>query len=609
MKLPDEVAGATLVAFGSALPDMLATSIGIATNNSDLGLGGVVGSAVIAFALIPGLCGLAVRAPSPITLYSVLRDSLVFGAGIGMLIYFCSDGRIEMWEAGCLAGGYIVYLLIVLIPVCCRKAMAKRKHSVSIRTSIHSTKHAAAVDGHSNASTGLLEQGHAPSRDNDSADNLEEARRKAVTETSYGSTRARPGHGGSTTLPQTIYQRQLSRIQEEEDLDAMSPPSSVTDDCMHQPSDADDVDAFSSSDSMTETLSRPARGKASSASGNPNRSALPKREYAALADKFNTDPGPEWMTGGFRYERGNGGSRFQKPGLLGATPAVMGYNFNAVNDAENRARAATHNAAFSNESRNRNRSTPARSWGGLYRWARRRRASMARAAAQHGGARGVSANDLLDADEGALATTDESVPDGKLMRLFKMIWWPFYFIFRWTIPDLHRCPKLYFLTFVISLIYLGGISYAGFQITDDIAHNVFFDPVLAGETMIAIGTSVPDILSSVFLARLALVDAALSNAVGAQIISILLGVGLPSLVYGAVSGKDMELDVGRFSGGLLMLLICIVLYMIMTLGLSTLRFKKPVVDRVGGVVMLGCFLVVIGIVVADFYGHIFTFVF
>ena len=58
-----------------------------------------------------------------------------------------------------------------------------------------------------------------------------------------------------------------------------------------------------------------------------------------------------------------------------------------------------------------------------------------------------------------------------------------------------------------------------------------------------------------------------------------------------------------------MLLICIVLYMIMTLGLSTLRFKKPVVDRVGGVVMLGCFLVVIGIVVADFYGHIFTFVF
>ena len=109
----------------------------------------------------------------------------------------------------------------------------------------------------------------------------------------------------------------------------------------------------------------------------------------------------------------------------------------------------------------------------------------------------------------------------------------------------------------------------------DCFFQVFFDPVLAGETMIAIGTSVPDILSSVFLvsrpqclffpvifnplnghvifsrhtsfawkpqARLALVDAALSNAVGAQIISILLGVGLPSLVYGAVSGKDMELD-------------------------------------------------------------------
>ena len=58
-----------------------------------------------------------VRAPSPITTYPIVRDSLVFGAAAAMLIYFCSDGEIEVWEAGALVGGYAVYLLIVLIPV------------------------------------------------------------------------------------------------------------------------------------------------------------------------------------------------------------------------------------------------------------------------------------------------------------------------------------------------------------------------------------------------------------------------------------------------------------------------------------------------------------
>jgi hypothetical protein len=50
----------------------------------------------------------------------------------------------------------------------------------------------------------------------------------------------------------------------------------------------------------------------------------PVGRYAALADNFNTDPGPEWMAGGFRYERNRDGHRFQKPGLLGETPAVVG---------------------------------------------------------------------------------------------------------------------------------------------------------------------------------------------------------------------------------------------------------------------------------------------
>jgi len=96
------------------------------------------------------------------------------------------------------------------------------------------------------------------------------------------------------------------------------------------------------------------------------------------------------------------------------------------------------------------------------------------------------------------AVDELAVDDGKGMTAFKMIWWPFYTLFRYvsvaftailaarrvtltvcalgryTIPDIHKCPKYFVFTFLISIIYLGGISYAGFQITDDLAHNVSF---------------------------------------------------------------------------------------------------------------------------------------
>mgnify|MGYP000114642960 FL=1 len=196
--MPDEVAGATLVAFGSALPDMLATTIGIATDNSNLGMGGVVGSATIAFALIPGLCGLMVRAPSPISAGSLTRDALAFGAGLGLLIYFCSDDKIETWEAGCLVGLYAVYLLVVLVPTCCRRKLKKRKSSV--------------VSGSTRSS--LL------GGEND----VETARRNAVGSAgrpgSYGTSSSSGDNAGElqdgSAPVDIVFKKQLSLIQEEE---------------------------------------------------------------------------------------------------------------------------------------------------------------------------------------------------------------------------------------------------------------------------------------------------------------------------------------------------------------------------------------------------------
>ena len=55
-KIPEEVAAVTLVSFGSASPEILLNTVSVVTDSSALSLPAALGSAMIAFGLIPPLC-------------------------------------------------------------------------------------------------------------------------------------------------------------------------------------------------------------------------------------------------------------------------------------------------------------------------------------------------------------------------------------------------------------------------------------------------------------------------------------------------------------------------------------------------------------------------
>jgi Ca2+/Na+ antiporter len=63
-KIPEEVAAVTLVAFGSACPEIVLNSIGAMENKSSLSLPACLGSGIIAFGLIPSLCLLCNENPT-----------------------------------------------------------------------------------------------------------------------------------------------------------------------------------------------------------------------------------------------------------------------------------------------------------------------------------------------------------------------------------------------------------------------------------------------------------------------------------------------------------------------------------------------------------------
>lgn len=67
--------------------------------------------------------------------------------------------------------------------------------------------------------------------------------------------------------------------------------------------------------------------------------------------------------------------------------------------------------------------------------------------------------------------------------------------------------------------------------------------IIIGLTVLAAGTSLPDTLSSVVVARKGLGDMAVANAIGSNVFNVLFGLGMPWTVFIIFSaGKPIQID-------------------------------------------------------------------
>ena len=116
--MSDDVAGVTLVAFGSAAPELIISTVSVLSNDNKIGVGIICGSAMIAFGLIPASCFFAVNKTITLNNFLVCRDvfSYLIGASLLMLFFFVNDGDINIWEALTLILIYVAYICIVVMP-------------------------------------------------------------------------------------------------------------------------------------------------------------------------------------------------------------------------------------------------------------------------------------------------------------------------------------------------------------------------------------------------------------------------------------------------------------------------------------------------------------
>ncbi|CAG9853912.1 unnamed protein product [Phyllotreta striolata] len=118
---------------------------------------------------------------------------------------------------------------------------------------------------------------------------------------------------------------------------------------------------------------------------------------------------------------------------------------------------------------------------------------------------------------------------GKLAQFTWIITWPIYLIFLFTIPDCEkrRFKKWFPLTFVMCIIWIGSLSYAVAWMITIIGDTLKIPDSVMGITFLAAGTSVPEAVSSVIVAKQGHGSMGISNSIGSNTFDILLCLGLP----------------------------------------------------------------------------------
>ncbi|XP_074765345.1 sodium/potassium/calcium exchanger 4 isoform X1 [Athene noctua] len=122
-----------------------------------------------------------------------------------------------------------------------------------------------------------------------------------------------------------------------------------------------------------------------------------------------------------------------------------------------------------------------------------------------------------------------SLPDGKMNKIKWILTWPLIFLLFCTIPNCSkpRWERCFMMTFVLSTLWIALFSYFMVWMVTVIGYTLGIPDVIMGITFLAAGTSVPDCMASLIVARQGLGDMAVSNTIGSNVFDILVGLGVP----------------------------------------------------------------------------------
>ncbi|XP_034425378.1 sodium/potassium/calcium exchanger 2-like isoform X7 [Hippoglossus hippoglossus] len=145
-----------------------------------------------------------------------------------------------------------------------------------------------------------------------------------------------------------------------------------------------------------------------------------------------------------------------------------------------------------------------------------------------------------------------------------------------TLPDVRKptAKKFFPISFLGSITWIAGFSYLMVWWAHQVGETIGITEEIMGLTILAAGTSIPDLITSVIVARKGLGDMAVSSSVGSNIFDITVGLPFPWLLWSFFNGMQ---PVKVSSNGLfcaIVLLFLMLLFVIISIAACKWRMSK-----------------------------------
>ncbi|XP_054024909.1 sodium/potassium/calcium exchanger 1 isoform X2 [Dryobates pubescens] len=167
-------------------------------------------------------------------------------------------------------------------------------------------------------------------------------------------------------------------------------------------------------------------------------------------------------------------------------------------------------------------------------------------------------------------------PETRKKQAIYLFLFPIVFPLWSTLPDVRKADskKFFVITFFGSIIWIAAFSYLMVWWAHQVGETIGISEEIMGLTILAAGTSIPDLITSVIVARKGLGDMAVSSSVGSNIFDITVGLPVPWFLYSVFNGLS---SVAVSSNGLfcaIVLLFLMLLFVIISIAVCKWKMNK-----------------------------------
>jgi K+-dependent Na+/Ca+ exchanger-like protein len=510
LHLTPDVAGATFMAAGGSAPEFFTSLFSaISPEPSLLGTGTIIGSAVFNVLFVIGCCAAVSPEPLKLTWFPLARDSTFYAVDLVAIVCFFNDEEVRWWEALCLFGLYLLYASFMVKSEAIERWFKGEEDIVE----------EAPVDGEVEEKSTQKEEKHiqwASSRESlEAANSVKTAGTGEELDTGSSDSRnfsktsgARPHmiKGQSTHSlaggDRKIFRHQSLRV--------------VNTTHVKKPGDSTGgtIGGLPELNSPTSQVSPPSISNSS-----PSQSGV-------MLDTGGTE---------------------------GAIPSEssahnVGENLELCNVVPSQEKGSHESESSSTLDRNGSG------------------AGSKKASSHHDGETEKEVDELEvlgeeDEEDDQEPLTLAPPGAGASVRTWAsyILTLPIVFILVITVPDVRRGPisrKFFVMTFCMSIVWIACFTWVMVFLARVIAETVGMKEHIMGITILAAGTSVPDLLTSMLVAREGQGDMAVSSSIGSNIFDVTVGLPVPWLISGFLNSGRPNLIQDEALQVSVLLLLC-----------------------------------------------------